>query len=394
MTNLFPAHLENRFTKRAKNAINSLYSKNGEAHTVHLLYALACESGSLSKNILQAHSITSTDIARAIPASDRKKRALSLNKDLKTIIKRATRISLKHSQPYIGTEHLLYAIISNKETSASLNKIGGGETQKKITKIKKHLDKILSQNINTPFFPDIFKKNKSRKIVKSTTSISKRAWQNKSKEQEHHHYHHREPSTSKTPALDTFCENLTELAQEKILDPVVGREKEIARIIYILSRRTKNNPLLIGEPGVGKTAIIQGLAQKISNGEVPSLLLHKNIFSLNLNSLVAGTMFRGDFETRIQDILSESSRGDIILFMDEIHTVIGAGAASGSLDVANILKPALSSGIIQCIGATTLDEYRKYIERERALERRFQTVVIGEETYLVCNRTQGLPPKQ
>ncbi|MEK7790591.1 MAG: ATP-dependent Clp protease ATP-binding subunit, partial [Deltaproteobacteria bacterium] len=154
----------------------------------------------------------------------------------------------------------------------------------------------------------------------------------------------------------------------------------MTRIINVLSRRTKNNPLLVGEPGVGKTAIIHGLAQRITNGEVPGSLLHKKIFSLNLNSLVAGTMFRGDFEARMQAIIDEASAPNTILFIDEIHTVIGAGSAAGTLDAANILKPALSQGAIRCIGATTTDEYKKYIERDRALERRLQPIFVEEET--------------
>ncbi|MBU6428205.1 MAG: ATP-dependent Clp protease ATP-binding subunit [Cyanobacteria bacterium REEB65] len=184
---------------------------------------------------------------------------------------------------------------------------------------------------------------------------------------------------SKTPTLDEFGSNLTQMAEEHRLDPVVGREKEIERVIQILGRRTKNNPVLIGEPGVGKTAIAEGLALKISNGEVPDILSEKRVVTLDIGSLVAGTKYRGEFEERLKKIMEEiRGAGNIILVIDELHTLIGAGAAEGAVDAANILKPALARGELQCIGATTLDEYRKHIERDAALERRFQPVMVGE----------------
>ncbi len=184
---------------------------------------------------------------------------------------------------------------------------------------------------------------------------------------------------SKTPTLDEFGSNLTQMAEEHRLDPVVGREKEIERVIQILGRRTKNNPVLIGEPGVGKTAIAEGLALKISAGEVPDILTEKRVVTLDIGSLVAGTKYRGEFEERLKKIMEEiRGAGNIILVIDELHTLIGAGAAEGAVDAANILKPALARGELQCIGATTLDEYRKHIERDAALERRFQPVMVGE----------------
>jgi ATP-dependent Clp protease ATP-binding subunit ClpC len=186
---------------------------------------------------------------------------------------------------------------------------------------------------------------------------------------------------SKTPTLDEFGSNLTQMAEEHRLDPVVGREKEIERVIQILGRRTKNNPVLIGEPGVGKTAIAEGLALKISNSEVPDILSEKRVVTLDIGSLVAGTKYRGEFEERLKKIMEEiRGAGNIILVIDELHTLIGAGAAEGAVDAANILKPALARGELQCIGATTLDEYRKHIERDAALERRFQPVMVGEPT--------------
>ena len=188
-------------------------------------------------------------------------------------------------------------------------------------------------------------------------------------------------SASKTAALDEFGTNLTQLAAEGKLDPVVGRQKEIERAVQILGRRTKNNPVLIGEPGVGKTAIAEGLAQRIINKNVPDILEDKQVISLDMGSLVAGTRFRGDFEERMKTIMDEiRSEGNIILMIDEIHTLIGTGGVEGGMDAANILKPALARGELQCLGATTLDEYRKHIERDAALERRFQPIMVGEPT--------------
>ncbi|MEB3257316.1 MAG: ATP-dependent Clp protease ATP-binding subunit [Cyanobacteriota bacterium] len=185
--------------------------------------------------------------------------------------------------------------------------------------------------------------------------------------------------STKTPTLDEFGSNLTQLAAESKLDPVVGRHNEIDRVIQILGRRTKNNPVLIGEPGVGKTAIAEGLAQRITSGEVPDILEDKRVLTLDIGLLVAGTKYRGEFEERLKKIMEEiRSAGNVILVIDEVHTLIGAGAAEGAIDAANILKPALARGELQCIGATTLDEYRKHIERDAALERRFQPVMVGE----------------
>lgn len=183
----------------------------------------------------------------------------------------------------------------------------------------------------------------------------------------------------KTATLDEFGTNLTKLASESKLDPVVGRYEEIDRVIQILGRRTKNNPVLIGEPGVGKTAIAEGLAQRIQQGDIPDILEEKRVLTLDIGLLVAGTKYRGEFEERLKKIMEEiKSAGNVILVIDEVHTLIGAGAAEGAIDAANILKPALARGELQCIGATTLDEYRKHIERDAALERRFQPVMIGE----------------
>ena len=184
-----------------------------------------------------------------------------------------------------------------------------------------------------------------------------------------------------TPTLSQYCRDLTQAAQQNELDPVIGRDKEIQRIIQILSRRTKNNPVLIGEPGVGKSAVAEGLAQRIAQGNIPELLRDKRVLSLDMGALIAGSKYRGEFEERLKNVMEEIRKaGNIILFIDEIHNLVGAGKAEGSMDAANILKPALARGELQCVGATTLDEYRKNIEKDAALERRFQPVVVGEPT--------------
>ncbi len=194
---------------------------------------------------------------------------------------------------------------------------------------------------------------------------------------------------SKTPTLDEFGRDLTAMAREGKLDPVIGRADEIERLIQILARRTKNNPVLIGDPGVGKTAIVEGLAQKITSGDIPELLASKRVMTLDLALVVAGTKYRGEFEQRLKNIIEEirRSKNNVILFIDELHTVIGAGAAEGAIDASNMLKPALARGELQCIGATTLDEFRKYIEHDAALERRFQPIVVDppsvDETILI-----------
>jgi ATP-dependent Clp protease ATP-binding subunit ClpC len=196
---------------------------------------------------------------------------------------------------------------------------------------------------------------------------------------------------SKTPVLDNFGRDLTKAAEEGKLDPIVGREKEIERVSQILSRRKKNNPILIGEPGVGKSAIAEGLALRIVQRKVSRVLFNKRVVTLDLASLVAGTKYRGQFEERMKAVMNELEKSpDVILFIDEIHTIVGAGGASGSLDASNMFKPALASGEIQCIGATTLDEYRQYIEKDGALDRRFQKVMVEpatpDETIEILNR--------
>lgn len=249
---------------------------------------------------------------------------------------------------YVGTEHILLGLLREKEGVAArvLEYLGVSyeDVQSEIFSL------LGDMETQIPFF----KPHKISKHIKKT----------------------------RTPTLDEFSRDLTQLAKEGELDPVIGREAEIERVIQILSRRTKNNPVLIGDPGVGKTAIVEGLAQKIAAGDVPEVLLNKRVVTLDLGAVIAGTKYRGEFEQRLKNIMEEirRSKNSIILFIDELHTVIGAGAAEGAVDASNMLKPALARGELQCIGATTLDEYRKYIERDPALERRFQPVLVEPPT--------------
>ncbi|MBK16909.1 MAG: ATP-dependent Clp protease ATP-binding subunit ClpC, partial [Prochlorococcus sp. SP3034] len=269
-------------------------------------------------------------VAVEIPFTPRAKRVLELS------LEEARQLG--HN--YIGTEHLLLGLIRE----------GEGVAARVLENLGIDLTKVRTQVI---------------RMLGETAEVGSGA--NSSK------------TNVKTATLDEFGTNLTKLASESKLDPVVGRYEEIDRVVQILGRRTKNNPVLIGEPGVGKTAIAEGLAQRIQQGEIPDILEEKRVLTLDIGLLVAGTKYRGEFEERLKKIMEEiKSAGNVILVIDEVHTLIGAGAAEGAIDAANILKPALARGELQCIGATTLDEYRKHIERDAALERRFQPVMVGE----------------
>ncbi len=289
-------------------------------------------------------------VAVEIPFTPRAKKVLELSWDEAR--------QLGHN--YIGTEHLLLGLIRE----------GEGVAAKVLENLGVDLNKCRSNVIK------LLGESRTGQGPQTTTAGAPQ-------------------SKAKTPSLDEFGTDLTLAAQEQRLDPVVGREKEIERVIQILARRTKNNPILIGEPGVGKTAIAQGLAMKIIDCEVPDILENKKIIQLDMGLLVAGTKYRGEFEERLKKIMDEIRQaGNIILVIDEMHTLIGAGAAEGAIDAANILKPALSRGEIQVIGATTLDEYRKHIEKDSALERRFQMVLVEQpsidETIQII---KGLKPK-
>ncbi|MGB7519293.1 MAG: ATP-dependent Clp protease ATP-binding subunit, partial [Spirulinaceae cyanobacterium] len=267
-------------------------------------------------------------VAVEIPFTPRAKRVLELS------LEEARQLG--HN--YIGTEHLLLGLIRE----------GEGVAARVLENLGVDLSKVRTQVI---------------RMLGETAEVPAGGSQGR----------------TKTPTLDEFGSNLTNLAAEGKLDPVVGRQKEIERVIQILGRRTKNNPVLIGEPGVGKTAIAEGLAQRIANNDIPDILEEKRVVTLDIGLLVAGTKYRGEFEERLKKIMDEIRQaGNVILVIDEVHTLIGAGAAEGAIDAANILKPALARGELQCIGATTLDEYRKHIERDAALERRFQPVMVGE----------------
>ena len=269
-------------------------------------------------------------VAVEIPFTPRAKRVLELS------LEEARQLG--HN--YIGTEHLLLGLIRE----------GEGVAARVLENLGVDLAKVRTQVI---------------RMLGETAEVTATGGGGK--------------GSTKTPTLDEFGSNLTQLASESKLDPVVGRHNEIDRVIQILGRRTKNNPVLIGEPGVGKTAIAEGLAQRIQQGEIPDILEEKRVLTLDIGLLVAGTKYRGEFEERLKKIMEEiKSAGNVILVIDEVHTLIGAGAAEGAIDAANILKPALARGELQCIGATTLDEYRKHIERDAALERRFQPVMVGE----------------
>jgi len=269
-------------------------------------------------------------VAVEIPFTPRAKRVLELS------IEEARQLG----HYYIGTEHLLLGLIRE----------GEGVAARVLENLNIDLTKVRTQVI---------------RMLGETAEVGTGASTTK--------------GNLKTATLDEFGTNLTKLASESKLDPVVGRHSEIDRVVQILGRRTKNNPVLIGEPGVGKTAIAEGLAQRIQTGDIPDILEDKRVLTLDIGLLVAGTKYRGEFEERLKKIMEEiKSAGNVILVIDEVHTLIGAGAAEGAIDAANILKPALARGELQCIGATTLDEYRKHIERDAALERRFQPVMVGE----------------
>ncbi|NLB81646.1 MAG: ATP-dependent Clp protease ATP-binding subunit [Clostridiaceae bacterium] len=343
----------NRFTEHAENALQhaneaALKLGHGYIGSEHILLGLVRQGTGVAAKALMTFGITSEKIVSKIEEligvnSDKVDiQAIGMTPRTKRIIELGWSEAQRMGHNYIGTEHLLMGILREGDSVAMRIMIElGAEPQK----LYEELLKIFNADPSQP--------NASAPAAGATS----------------------------TPTIDQFSRDLTQLAKDAKIDPVIGRAKEIDRVIQILSRRTKNNPCLIGEPGVGKTAIAEGLAQKISDGTLPETLKGKRVLSLDLSSMVAGTKYRGEFEERLKKAIDEVIKStNIILFIDELHTLIGAGAAEGAIDAANILKPSLARGEIQVIGATTLDEYRKYIEKDSALERRFQPITVDEPT--------------
>ena len=341
-----------RFTERARRVVFFAQEEAGRlgenyVSTEHLLLGLVRENDSVAARILDRMGVSlgriRSEIERQVTHGDgRQGQDMQLTPRAKRVIDLAYDEARQLSNNYIGTEHLLLGLIRE----------GEGLAGRVLAKLGVELER-------------------TRREVMALQDNDSGMQPNQ-----------KQAGRSRTPTLDEFGRDYTELARTDKLDPVVGRHTEIERVIQILSRRTKNNPVLLGEPGVGKTAIAEGLAQRMVSGDIPDTLKDKRIVSLDLASLVAGTKYRGEFEERMKRVMDEvrKAQGEIVLFIDELHTLVGAGAAEGAIDASNIMKPALARGELQCIGATTLDEFRKYIERDAALQRRFQPVKVSEPT--------------
>lgn len=352
--------MDNLFTPSAKNVLaisqeQAKRFKHQAVGTEHLLLALAIEKNGIAYKVFQQFSVTETDIVEEIErftgygtlknvgAND----YLPYSPKAKEVLAAAGDEAKRLGAAKIGTEHLLLALLSDENILSS--------------RILISLDMDLSQ---------------TRKVILRKLGVSASAQLRQNQAQ-----NSRGAKPKGTPTLDSVARDMTQMAQEGQIDPVIGREKEVKRVIQILSRRTKNNPVLIGEPGVGKTAIAEGLAQRMIDGNVPDDLANKRLMMLDMGSLVAGTKYRGEFEDRLKKVIDEIHEDKhIVLFIDELHTLIGAGGAEGAIDASNILKPALARGELQTIGATTLNEYQKYIETDAALERRFAKVEVDEPT--------------
>jgi ATP-dependent Clp protease ATP-binding subunit ClpC len=337
-----------RFTERAKHVVSAAREEatrlgSEYVRTEHILLGLCREPDGIAARALENLGVDIESLSLEIEQQVQKGSAVVSNEEIaftpraKKVLELAVEEARRFNHSYIGTEHILLGLV----------KEGEGIAAKVLQDMKVDLERIQAE------------------VIRLLGDQGKPGPQASSGKK------------SQTPALDTFGRDLTALAQEDKLDPVIGREGEIERVIQILSRRTKNNPVLIGEAGVGKTAIVEGLAQAIISGDVPDLLLNRRVLTLDLAGVVAGTKYRGQFEERLKSVMKEIRRADnIILFIDELHTIVGAGAAEGAVDAANMLKPSLARGELQCIGATTLDEYRKHIEKDAALARRFQTIMV------------------
>jgi ATP-dependent Clp protease ATP-binding subunit ClpC len=354
-----------RFTQRARRVL-SLAQEEAERFqhnyigTEHLLLGLIREEGGVAGRVLRELGLDQRRVEELVERMTRATTRTStmqpeLSPGTKRVLELAVDEARRMGHHYIGTEHLLLGLVRLPEGVAIdiLKRLGVSPEE-----VRRQTRRVLQENPvqkPEPTEPE----TPTRKPTGSSKSSSERGG-------------------NKTPLVDQLATDLTALAEQGKLDPVVGRETEIERVIQVLSRRRKNNPALIGEPGVGKTAIVEGLAQRIVNKETPRPLLDKRVLQLDVGSLVAGTMYRGQFEERLKRVIEELKSSDSILFIDEVHMLVGAGSAGSSVDAANILKPALARGELQCIGATTLDEYRKHIESDAALERRFQQILVAE----------------
>lgn len=362
--------MQGRFTQSAIKVLKlaqyeAKHLKHAHVGTEHILLGLLHEGTNVAAKALSSIGIDLYTVRQRVHElvekedfDDLETEEIGYSPEAKTIMEYAVEQAQALGHDYIGTEHILLGIIYDTESIACEILVSLGADLDIIHDAI--LDLLNEDTLNDMPKLNVFNENKAPKKDNN-------AKDNKQK------------NNSATPLLDKYGRDLNILAQEEKIDPVIGRNREIERVIQILSRRTKNNPILIGEPGVGKTAVTEGLAQRLINGNIPKVLASKRIISLNMASLVAGTKYRGDFEDRLKKIIDEIIENkNIILFIDEMHTLVGAGAAEGSMDAANILKPALSRGEIQVIGATTLKEYKKYIEKDSALERRFQTIMVNE----------------
>ncbi len=351
--------MQNRFTQKAQNVLNlSLESASEMGHTYigseHLLLGLSLESSGVAAHYLQKKGADSDRIREAIlsmagSGAPTAVSARDMTPRTKNILQASLTEAERGGQDYIGTEHLLLALLGESDCVA-VRILENMEVS--VGELKGELNAFLSSS--SPASAGRFSGGRESSDAKHSAADS-------------------------TPTLKNYGRDLTEAARAGKLDPIIGRDTETERVIQILSRRTKNNPCLIGEPGVGKTAVVEGLAQRIAAGNVPENLIGKSIVTLDIASMIAGAKYRGEFEERFKNILEEVRKNpDIILFIDEIHTIVGAGAAEGAVDAANIIKPALARGEMRVIGATTIAEYRKHIEKDAALERRFQSVTVGE----------------
>ena len=349
-----------RFTQRARRVLSLAHQeaermRHSYIGTEHLLLGLMLEEGGVAGRVLRELGLEADRVQEVIErlagSGQHRGGKLDLSPGTQQVLEYAVDEARRMEHHYIGTEHLLLGLVRHGEGVAMdvLRKLGVTAEQ-----IRRQTRRVLQES------------SASQRTGAITAATSER----KSGRQEQ--------AKTKTPMVDQLATDLTSLAEQSKLDPVIGRQMEIERVIQILARRTKNNPALIGEPGVGKTAIVEGLAQRITEGDVPAPLLDKKVLQLDVGSLVAGTMYRGQFEERLKRVIEELKSSGAILFIDEVHMLVGAGSAGSSVDAANILKPALSRGELQVIGATTLDEYRKHIESDAALERRFQPIIVEE----------------